>query len=147
MCNNIHYINLGSENKNPFGKQSGHTQEYCDFGSPSVKIPDNTWVGVKAIEWNSSDGKSVHFQTWIKNPETAEWKLAAETIDNGSSTGCGGSDPRAGEPYVTSPCQGLDYPVSVGFRVDGLSGGGDVEFKNLSVREIKAPTATTVKKK
>ena len=27
-------------------------------------------------------------------------------------------------------------PVSVGFRVDGLSGGGDVQFKGISVREI-----------
>jgi len=139
MCNNIHYINLGSENKKPFGKQSGHTKEYCEFGSQIVKIPDNVWVGVKAIEYNENDDKSVHFQTWVQNPEGSAWKLASDFVDNGSSTGCGGSDPRAGKPYVTSPCQDLNYPVSVGFRVDGLKGGGDVEFKNLSVREIKAP--------
>ena len=135
MCNNIHYISLGNENKKPFGKQSGHTKEYCAFGSPVVKIPDNVWVGIKAIEWNSADNKSVHFQTWIQNPEGSEWKLAAETIDSGN-TGCGSSDPRAGKPYTTSPCQDVGHPVSIGFRVDGLKGGGDVEFKKLSVREI-----------
>lgn len=138
MCNNIHYVSLGNENKKPFGKQSGHTQEYCEFGSPVVKVPDNVWVGVKAIEWNSSDGKSVHFQTWIQNPEGSEWKLAAETIDDGN-TGCGDSDPRAKIPYTESPCQGVKGPVSIGYRVDGLKAGGDVEFKNLSVREIKPP--------
>jgi hypothetical protein len=140
MCNSIHYINLGSESRAAFGKQSGHTAEYCDFGDPIPAIPENTWVGVKAVEWN--EGSGVHMQTYLQNPEGSPWVLAAEIVDNGD-VGCGGEDPRAGVPYTTSPCQDVGHPVSTGFRVDGLSGGGDVEFKNLSVREITPPTGTT----
>lgn len=137
MCNNIHYVNLGDEDKKPFGKQAGHTAEYCEFGSPVVKVPDNTWVGVKAIEWNESNG--VHFQTWIENPEGSGWKLAADIIDTGGLGSCSGP---ASDPYTTSPCAG-SRPVSIGFRVDGLNeNDGDVEFKNMSVREIQPPGET-----
>lgn len=87
MCNIIHYIALGSNSSEPFGKQAGHTAEYCEFGGSSVKAPDGTWVGVKAIEWN--EGSGVHFLTYLDNPEGSGWKLAADTVDNGDQ-GCGG---------------------------------------------------------
>ena len=130
MCNNIHYIGLGGAKK-AFGKQAGHTAEYCEFGN-SISVPENQWVGVKAIEWN--EGAGVRFQTWLQVPEGSQWKLAADFLDDGPSTGCGGQDPRAGKPYTKSPCS--TGQVSIGYRVDGLKAGGDVQFKNLSVREI-----------
>ena len=140
MCNNIHYVNLGNSNTSAFGKQAGHTAEYCNFGDPIPAIPDNTWVGVKAVEWN--EGSGVHFQTFLSNPEGSEWVLVADAVDNGGSGDCDGP---ASEAYTTSPCQDVGHPVSTGFRVDGLSGGGDVEFKCMSVREIvggAAPNTT-----
>ena len=134
MCNNIHYINLGSGGNQAFGKQWGHTEVYCEFGGSQVSIPENVWVGVKAIEWNEDSG--LHFQTWIENPEGAGWTLAADAVDSGSAGDCSGG---AANPYTTSPC--ASDSVSIGFRVDGLSGGGDVEFKGASVREIAVPSA------
>lgn len=142
MCNSIHYINLGSESKAAFGKQSGHTAEYCEFGDAIPAIPDGVWVGVKAVEYN--EGSSVKFETYLDNPEGSGWQKVAEFLDDGPSTGCGGDDPRAGQPYTTSPCQDVGHPVSIGFRVDGLSGGGDVEFKGISVREITPPAGAPV---
>lgn len=127
MCNNIHYVGLGGA-KPAFGKQAGHTAEYCEFGN-SIGIPENQWVGVKAVEWN--EGNGVHFQTWLQVPEGSQWKLAADATDNGNAGSCSGP---ASAPYTKSPCS--KGPVSIGFRVDGLKGGGDVQFKNLSVREI-----------
>ena len=136
MCNNIHYIALGSNSTEAFGKQSHHTGEYCEFGGSSVKIPDGVWVGVKAVEWN--EGSGVHLQTWLDNPEGSGWKLAADATDNGGAGSCQG---QAREAFTTSPCQGGSQPVSIGFRVDGLSGGGSVEFKGMSAREIAIPSA------
>lgn len=127
MCNNIHYIGLGGA-KPAFGKQAGHTAEYCEFGN-SISIPENQWVGVKAIEWN--EGNGVHFQTWLQVPEGSQWKLVADAVDNGGSGSCKGP---ASAPYTKSPCS--TGQVSIGFRVDGLKSGGDVQFKNMSIREI-----------
>lgn len=136
MCNDIHYFNLGSNNTAAFGKQAGHTAEYCEFGSALESLPENTWVGVKAIEWN--EGSGVHFQSWIENPAGSGFKLVADEVDNGGAGSCQGP---AREAYTTSPCQDVGHPVSIGFRVDGLSGGGNVQFGNLSVREIAPPAA------
>jgi hypothetical protein len=137
MCNNIHDVSLGGASKQAFGKQSGYTAEYCEFGPAAHALPDDTWVGVKAIEWN--DGTGVHFQTWIENPAGSGFKLVADEIDNGN-TGCGSDDPRADPPYTTSPCQDVGQPVSIGFRIDGVSPGtNDVQFGSLSVREIAIP--------
>lgn len=135
MCNNIHYCNLGSGGNQAFGKQWGHTEVYCEFGDTQVSIPENVWVGVKAIEWNDPAG-GVHFQTWLENPEGSGWQLAADAVDSGSAGDCTGG---AADPYLESPC--ASDSVSIGFRVDGLSGGGDVEFKDASVREIAVPPA------
>lgn len=137
MCNNIHYINLGSNSTAAFGKQAGHTAEYCEFSDPIPAIPSGVWVGVKTVEWN--EGSGVHFQTWLDNPEGSGWKLVADAVDNGGSGSCQGP---ASAPYTVSPCAG-SHPVSIGFRVDGLSGGGDVEFKNISVCEITPGAPTT----
>lgn len=127
MCNNIHYFGLGGS-KSAFGKQAGHTAEYCE-GGPSIGIPAGQWVGVKAIEWN--EGSGVRMQSWIQNPEGSQWKLAADVLDNGNLGNCSGPAKAA---YTKSPCS--TGQVSTGFRVDGLKAGGDVQFKNLSVREI-----------
>ena len=133
MCNNIHYFGLGGGSA-AFGKQAGHTAEYCE-GGPSVSIPANQWVGVKAIEWNTGNG--VHLESWVESPEGSGWKQVASADDNGNLGNCNGP---AKSAYTKSPCAG-NQPVSIGFRVDGLKGGGDVQFKNLSVREIAVPSA------
>lgn len=133
MCNNIHYVGLGGA-KPAFGKQAGHTAEYCEFG-PSISIPPNQWVGVKAVEWNQ--GAGVRFQTWLQIPEGGQWKLAADAVDNGNAGSCSGP---ASKPYTKSPCS--TGQVSIGYRVDGLKGGGDVQFKGMSVREIRPGGAT-----
>ena len=49
--------------------------------------------------------RSVHFQTWIKNPESSTWKLASEAIDDGN-TGCGSDDPKL--KYHTQPVPAKD---------------------------------------
>ena len=127
MCNNIHYFGLGG-GAAAFGKQAGHTAEYCE-GGPSISLPAGQWVGAKAIEWN--EGNGVRMQSWVQIPEGSQWKLVADTVDSGNLGNCSGP---AKAPYTKSPCS--KGQVSIGFRVDGLKGGGDVQFKNLSVREI-----------
>ena len=136
MCANIHYIGLGGGGKNAFGKQWAHTEPYCGFGSAPPQIPDNTWIGVKAVEWNTASG--VHMETWIDRGNG--FKLEAQFDDNGNA----GPDCKSGaaNPYTKSPCTGPN-PISVGFRVDNKAGikpgVADIQFKNMSVREITPP--------
>lgn len=133
VCNNIHYFNLGSKSENAFGKQAEHTGEYCSFGPTAPTLPQNQLVGVKCIEWN--EGSGVHFQSWTDTGNG--WELVADEIDNGSPGDCSGP---AAPAFTTSPCVDPSCPeVSTDFRIDGISGGGDVEFSNLSVREIAVP--------
>ena len=64
-------------------------------------------------------------------------KRVAQAEDNGNAGDCKAG---AAPAYTKSPCTGPN-PISIGFRVDGLKGGGDVQFdrSRMSVREITPP--------
>ena len=132
MCNNIHYFGFGSKKSSaPFGKQAGHTAEYCEFGTPVFPMPDilGKWVGVKAVEYNVGNG--VQFESYIDFPEGSGWKLFAKHVDTGGQGTCKGP---ASQPYLKSPCS--TGQVSIGFRIDGSA---NAQGKKMTAREIAAP--------
>jgi len=134
MCNNIHYFGFGDKiSTAPFGKQAGHTAEYCTFGSWTTPMPDiiGKWVGVRAVEYNSGNG--VVFKSYIDMTGTGSaFKLYAQATDTGGLGTCKGP----ASPANTKATCSIS-PVVIGFRIDGSP---NVKSRGILVKEIAPPT-------
>jgi hypothetical protein len=127
-----YHSNFYETGRSKFEKELEHTAGYTK-GDPEIpnvcaKL-DGRWIGVKAVYYNLKNG-SVRLEKWIDDKADNNWKLVHSYVDDGNWGGgkpnCNGSD----KTIIT-----WGGPIAT-FRWDNLS---DVDFKNLSVREIKPP--------
>ncbi|MGE0550776.1 MAG: carbohydrate-binding protein [Kofleriaceae bacterium] len=88
------------------------------------------WVGFKTVIYNSADNNGVHVEMYADWDDNNTWTKIDETFDNGGFGNEGDHCNGAGDQPVT-----WGGPVAT-FRWDTAE---DVDFKNLSVREITPP--------
>jgi len=95
------------------------------------------WVGFKAIMFNINNDSAVRLQIYLDDNATNHWKKVADVIDNGGwyantpndlfySVNCG----RSKDYIILNP-----GPIAT-FRSDNMIW----DFKDLSIREIQAPS-------
>jgi hypothetical protein len=120
-------------------KEIWHTGGYTDFRSNITATHSllGRWVGFKAIMYNINNDSGVRLQTYLDANATNHWRKVADVVDNGGwyadtpndlfySANCG----RSKDYIVTNP-----GPIAT-FRSDNMIW----DFKDLSIREIQAPS-------
>jgi hypothetical protein len=127
-----YHSNLYQTGRSKFEKELEHTAGYTrndpQIQSVCAKL-DGRWIGVKAVYYNLRGG-GVRLEKWIDDAADNNWQLVHSYTDDGNWGGgkpkCGGSD----KTIIT-----WGGPIAT-FRWDNLT---EVDFKNLSVREIEPP--------
>jgi hypothetical protein len=120
-------------------KEIWHTGGYTEFRSNITATHSllGRWVGFKAIMYNINNDSAVRLQTYLDANATNHWRKVADVVDNGGwyadtpndlfySANCG----RSKDYIVTNP-----GPIAT-FRSDNMIW----DFKDLSIREIQAPS-------
>src|ERR671916_3206437 len=88
---------------------------------------DNRWVGIKMVVYDLA-GDDVKLELWVDDGnQQNKWKKATEYVDDGDWEVSGSDCDRSSDDIIEEGTRG-------GFRVDDSK----FEFKNLSIREIKA---------
>jgi len=115
-----------------FAKEQWHVSYvFTNLKTPTSSIEDK-WIGIKFIVYNFVENNKVVVKTelWLDTNNSGNFVKVDETVDRGGwgteGTECGGA-----------PDQIISWggPITT-FRWDTAT---DVDFKNLSVREITAP--------
>jgi Bacterial Ig domain len=127
---NINYVG-----QTRFQKEQWHPSYFTTSWKNTALAPDprGKWFGFKYIVYNiQQNGKpAVKMENWLDAKSDGNWVKIDENVDSGGwgtkASQCGGGRPDQliiwGGPIAT-------------FRFDGTT---DLDFKNLSVREIQAP--------
>jgi hypothetical protein len=114
-----------------FRKEKTHDIGYSSrMGQVSFVLPVNTWIGVKSICYNLSNGH-VKLEIWIDMNDGingGNWVKRAEIIDDGSWPGSGG-----GTPIQTGSSGGSAIRTNMGDVVNT-----HLEYKKWTVREISS---------
>jgi len=88
---------------------------------------NDRWVGIKLITYDLA-GDDVKLELWVDDGNGQnKWKKATEYVDDGDWEVSGSDCDRSDDDIIEEGTRG-------GFRVDN----SEFEFKNLSIREIKA---------
>jgi hypothetical protein len=120
-------------------KEIWHTGGYTDYrGDVNVTHPIlGRWVGFKAIMFNINNDSAVHLQTYLDDSASNHWKRVVDVVDNGSWYAIAPDD-----MFYSANCgRSRDYiilnagPIAT-FRSDNMIW----DFKDLSIREIQAPS-------
>jgi hypothetical protein len=115
-----------------FAKEQWHVSYvFTSLKTPTSSIEDK-WIGIKFVVYNFVENNKVvvKAELWLDTNNNGNFVKVDETVDRGGwgtqGTDCGGA-----------PDQIISWggPITT-FRWDTAT---DVDFKNLSVREIKAP--------
>lgn len=127
-----YHSNLYQTGRSKFEKELQHTAGYArnnpETQNATSKL-DDRWIGIKAVYYNLKNG-GVKLEHWLDDKADNNWKLVHSYVDNGD---WGGGKPDCGDSDKTIITWG--GPVAT-FRWDNLT---EVDFKNLSVREIEPP--------
>jgi hypothetical protein len=119
-------------------KEIWHTGGYSDARGVS-EIPSsfiNKWIGWKTVMYNLENDSSVKMESYLDIDANNRWVKVSEVKDNGKWY----ADTSDEEFYSVDCGKEKDYIITnsgptATFRADNLI----FDFKNLSVREIKAP--------
>ena len=120
-------------------KEIWHTGGYTGFRSYITATHPllERWVGLKAIMFNINNDSAVRLQIYLDDNATNHWKKVADVIDNG---GWYANTPN--DLFYSANCgRSKDYiilnagPIAT-FRSDNMIW----DFKDLSIREIQAPS-------
>ncbi|MGA9151884.1 MAG: hypothetical protein WBZ36_15000 [Candidatus Nitrosopolaris sp.] len=121
-------------------KEIWHTGGYTDLRSniaAAIHPLLGGWVGFKAIMFNINNESAVRLQIYLDDNATNHWKKVADVIDNG---GWYANTPN--DVFYSANCgRSKDYiilnagPIAT-FRSDNMIW----DFKDLSIREIQAPS-------
>jgi hypothetical protein len=120
-------------------KEIWHTGGYTGLRSNIAAIHPllERWVGFKAIMFNMNNDSAVRLQIYLDDNATNHWKKVADVIDNG---GWYANTPN--DLFYSANCgRSKDYiilnagPIAT-FRSDNMIW----DFKDLSIREIQAPS-------
>ena len=119
-------------------KEIWHTGGYSDARGVS-EIPIsfiNKWIGWKTVMYNLESDSSVKMESYLDIDAKNKWEKVSEVEDNGKWY----ADTSDEEFYSVDCGKEKDYIITnsgptATFRADNLI----FDFKNLSIREIKAP--------
>jgi hypothetical protein len=119
-------------------KEIWHTGGYSDARGVS-EIPNsliNKWIGWKTVMYNLEDDSSVKMESYLDINANNRWEKVSDVKDNGKWY----ADTSDEEFYSADCGKEKDYIITnsgstATFRADNLI----FDFKNLSIREIKAP--------
>jgi hypothetical protein len=119
-------------------KEIWHTGGYSDARGVS-EIPIsfiNKWIGWKTVMYNLESDSSVKMESYLDIDAKNNWEKVSEVEDNGKWY----ADTSDEEFYSVDCGKEKDYIITnsgptATFRADNLI----FDFKNLSIREIKAP--------
>ncbi len=119
-------------------KEIWHTGGYSDARGVS-EIPSsfiNKWIGWKTVMYNLEDDSSVKMESYLDINANNRWEKVSDVTDNGKWY----ADTSDEEFYSADCGKEKDYIITnsgptATFRADNLI----FDFKNLSIREIKAP--------
>ena len=120
-------------------KEIWHTGGYTGLRSNIAAIHPllERWVGFKAIMFNINNGSAVRLQIYLDDNATNHWRKVADDIDNG-----GWDADTPNDLFYSANCgRSKDYiilnagPIAT-FRSDNMIW----DFKDLSIREIQAPS-------
>jgi hypothetical protein len=119
-------------------KEIWHTGGYSDARGVS-EIPNsliNKWIGWKTVMYNLEDDSSVKMESYLDINANNRWDKVSDVKDNGKWY----ADTSDEEFYSADCGKEKDYIITnsgstATFRADNLI----FDFKNLSIREIKAP--------
>lgn len=120
-------------------KEIWHTGGYTDFRSNATATHSllGRWVGFKAIMFNINNDSEVRLQIYLDDNATNHWKKVADVIDKG-----GWYADTPNDLFYSANCgRSKDYiilsagPIAT-FRSDNMIW----DFKDLSIREIQAPS-------
>jgi hypothetical protein len=139
-CEGIAYhAGLRADGSVYWQKEIWHTGGYTDFRSNITATHSllGRWVGFKAVMFNINNDSAVRLQSYLDDAATNHWRKVADVVDNGGwyadtpndlfySANCG----RSKDYIVTNP-----GPIAT-FRSDNMIW----DFKDLSIREIQAPS-------
>ncbi|MES2470921.1 MAG: hypothetical protein V4526_01685 [Patescibacteria group bacterium] len=142
------------DGKLDFEKETSHpsSQPVQSKQHWSGGLPYNTWIGYKHVVYDLPDG-SVKQELWMDTTDGlngGDWKKVNEFTDTGSNFGTAGKACAAGINPGMKLNAGTSRAgsesgkpnISVYWRSDDVNTNGLV-YKKMSVREIKASTATT----
>jgi len=120
-------------------KEIWHAGGYTDFRSNVTATHSllGRWVGLKVIMFNTNNDSAVRLQTYLDVNATNHWKKVADVVDNG-----GWFAEAPNDLFYSANCgRSKDYiimnagPIAT-FRSDNMIW----DFKDLSIREIQAPS-------
>jgi hypothetical protein len=120
-------------------KEIWHTGGYTGLRSNIAATHSilGRWVGFKAIMFSINNDSAVRLQTYLDDNATNHWKKVADVIDNG-----GWYADTTNDLFYSANCgRSKDYiilnagPIAT-FRSDNMIW----DFKDLSIREIQAPS-------
>jgi hypothetical protein len=119
-------------------KEIWHTGGYSDARGVS-EIPSsflNKWIGWKTVMYNLEEDSSVKMESYLDIDANNSWEKVSDVRDNGKWY----ADTSDEEFYSVDCGKEKDYIITnsgptATFRADNLI----FDFKNLSIREIKAP--------
>ena len=126
------------DSKVSWKKEIWHTGGYSDARGIS-EIPNsliNKWIGWKTVMYNLDDDSSVKMESYLDINADNRWEKVSDFEDNGKWY----ADTSDEEFYSADCGKEKDYIITnsgptATFRADNLI----FDFKNLSIREIKAP--------
>jgi hypothetical protein len=114
----------------------GYTSE-ADKAKPTSSIVGR-WIGWKVLVYSIDNGKAVRMESYLDDKDNNHWVRVTNLTDNGGWY----ADTSDKEFYSVNCGRPKDYVVTnpgprVVFRADNMI----LDFKDLSVREIRPPTA------
>jgi len=121
-------------------KEIWHPGGYTDYRG-DINVTNSIlgrWVGFKVIMFNINNDSAVRLQTYLDDSASNHWKKVVDVVDNGSWYAIAPDD-----LFYSANCgRSRDYvilnagPIAT-FRSDNMIW----DFKDLSIREIQAPSS------
>lgn len=120
-------------------KEIWHTGGYTNERA-KVQATDSIvgrWIGWKAVMYNINDDKAVKMESYLDDKAKNKWVKVTELIDNG-----GWDSNRPDSVFYSANCgKTKDYIITNGGKIATFRSDNMIwDFKNLSVREIRAPS-------
>jgi hypothetical protein len=120
-------------------KEIWHTGGYTNERA-KVQATDSIvgrWIGWKVVMYNVNDDKAVKMESYLDDKATNKWVKVTELIDNG-----GWNSNRPDSVFYSANCgKPRDYVITNGGKIATFRSDNMIwDFKNLSVREINAPS-------
>lgn len=122
-------------------KEIWHTGGYTDArgtGKATTNSILDRWIGWKVVMYNINNNQAVKMESYLDDNNDNNWRKVSDVVDNG-----GWYAKSSDKIFYSADCgRPKDYIITNGgpiatFRADNVA----MNFKDLSIREIQAPTS------